>query len=256
MSSGHDKRLGPPPSQDPRDFRFPDFVTHSLPNGLRLFVSRYDRGPLVQISMAMNGGAERDPTERAGRATLSASLLDEGTSEQNSMQLAERVENLGGYLATQADWDSMSASVGVLSQNLEEGFALLADVVTDAVMPPHEVERLRAQRLAEIQRRKAQPGVRASEALAHELSTPTLLMECRSMGRQKQFDDLSRDELVECALQHTTPSESSIVATGRSESGDHCISGRGQTGQLEAQETRSERPSVRDPPSRRSFEST
>ncbi len=213
MSSRQDKRLGPPPSAEPHDFRFPDFVTQSLPNGLKLFISRYDRGPLIQISMAMNGGAEWDPPDRAGRATLSAALLDEGTSEQSSMQLAERVESLGGYLATQADWDSMSASVGVLSQNLEEGFALLADVVTDAVMPEHEVERLRAQRLAEIQRRRAQPGIRASETLAHEIYADSSYG-MPLFGTAETIDVLSRDELVECALQHTTPSEISIVATG------------------------------------------
>ncbi len=213
MRSRQDKRLEPPPIAAPPDFRFPEFVTDSLSNGLRLFISPFDRGPLVQISMVMNGGAERDPTDRAGRTTLSAALLDEGTSEHNSMQLAERVENLGGYLATQADWDSMSASVGVLAQNLEEGFALLADVVTGAVMPEHEVERLRAQRLAEIQRRRAQPGVRASEVLAREIYADTPYS-MPLLGTAETIRVLSRGELVECAQQHTTPSEISIVATG------------------------------------------
>jgi zinc protease len=207
------KRLTPPSPDQPRDFQFPGFETHTLPNGLKMYLARYDRGPLVQMSMTMTGGAEQDPSGRAGLATFSASLLDEGTSKHSSIQLAERVENLGGYLSTQADWDSMSASVGVLSDNLEEGFGLLAEIITDAIVPAHEVERLRAQRLADIQRRHAQPGVRASETLAKMIYADTPYG-MPINGTIDTVPSISRDDLVECLGIHTTPLAASIVATG------------------------------------------
>lgn len=206
-------RSSPPPAEAPSRFRFPSFRTRAFDNGLRAFVCHYDRGPLIQVSMVMSGGAGRDSIEVAGRTTLAASLLDEGTSGQTSMELAARAEILGGYLSTQADWDSMSASVGVLSENQQQGFQLLTEVVTDAVLPEAEVERLRAQRLAEIQRRRARPGVLASDALARVIYGKTPYA-APLLGTGETIRSVSRNDLTHSVRSHATPITSSIVAVG------------------------------------------
>ncbi|MEJ2085083.1 MAG: insulinase family protein [Acidobacteriota bacterium] len=211
MSAILGKRDRPPLPEEPRTFRFPEFQTQTFGNGLRLYSCAQDRGPLVQISFVMSGGAVRDTADHAGRTTLAASLLDEGTSQHTSIELATTIEVLGGYLATQADWDSMSASVGVLSSNLESGFELLSEVVTDAIMPPAEVERLRAQRLAEIQRRQARPGVLANDALAALIygdgsyGLPLL-------GTLETIREITRSQLGECLRSHTSPDVTAIIA--------------------------------------------
>jgi len=208
------KRARPPLPDKPRSFRFPEFQTHTFGNGLKLYSCTQARGPLVQVSFAMTGGAVRDTSSLAGRTSLAASLLDEGTSQHTSLELAARIEVLGGYLATQADWDSMSASVGMLSSHLQSGFELLSEVVTDATMPQAEVDRLRGQRLAEIQRRQARPGIVANEALAALIYGGTSPYGAPLVGTLETISNLTRDHLYECLCGHTSPGVTAIIAVG------------------------------------------
>ena len=219
MSQPAASRASAPRPDTTRPFQFPKFSHLTLANGLQLYLAHYDRGPLVHISVALVGGGQFDQPDKAGRTSLAGSLLDEGTQQHSSVELAERVERLGGYLATYADWDSMSASIGALSANLGEGMSLLSEIVTGATVPDHEVERVRKHRLAELQRRRAQPGARASETLARSIYGTTAYGS-PLQGSDETIRDLGREDLVACIKNHATPEGASIIAVGDIDTND------------------------------------
>ena len=51
------------------------------------------------------GGSAVRPPEQAGIATLTASVLDEGTARRSALEIAATAERLGGYFTAGADWD-------------------------------------------------------------------------------------------------------------------------------------------------------
>jgi zinc protease len=159
------RRDTPPPPGPLRPFRFPPFVRGRLPNGLTVLAAGSPRAPLVLLSLNFPAGAEQEPASQAGLASMTASLLDEGTSERDASQIATAVADLGGRLGSGADWDVGQLQVELLSRHAEEGLALLSELATRSTFPPEEIERQRRRRLAELMRRRSDPSFLADQRL-------------------------------------------------------------------------------------------
>jgi zinc protease len=139
--------------------------------------------------------------------------MDEGTDLRPALAIAGQVEALGGYLSSQADWDSMSASLGVLAKHAQQGLELVAEIVNHASFPPDEVERLRHQHLAELQHRKAQPANLASDALLQLLYEHTIYA-TSVLGTPETVAAISRPEILETARREITPAGASLIMVG------------------------------------------
>jgi len=206
-------RASPPTPGPGRAFRFPDFETHTLDCGLQVHLAPYPRAPMIHQLLILPGGGQQDPLDRAGLATLTGSLMDEGTESLSALEIAQRVESLGGYLSSQADWDTISASLGILGKHSRQGLELLAEVAARASFPAEEVERLRSQYLAELQRRRAQPSALASDALFQILYEGTIYA-TPVIGTQKSISTISRTEILETAQREISPHGAALILVG------------------------------------------
>ena len=207
-------RSTPPEPGPPRRVRFPAFERSRLSNGLEIYAAPIRRNPLVQLELISRaGGGQQDPQSRAGLATLTAGLLDEGTRDSSALELAARVEKLGGYLTSGADWDVAHVSTGMLSKHLQDGLQLLAEVATLANFPPAEVARLQRQRQAELQRRLAQPASLASVALLR-LIYGTTPYGFSLLGTTQTVASITRDDILDFHRRHYGPADAVLIAVG------------------------------------------
>lgn len=211
--STHLDRSRPPDPGRPAAFRFPEFEVHSLDNGLVVYLARYARGPLMHQLLVTPAGGQHDPIDRAGLSSLTASMMDEGTDDHSSIDIAHRVERLGGYLASQADWDSMSASLGALAPHQHRSLELLAEISRRATYPEDELSRQRDQHLAELKRRSAQPSVQASDALAEILYAGTIYG-TSLLGTVETLQGIERQDILSAAERQISPSGAALVLVG------------------------------------------
>ena len=91
-----DRTLPPEPGAL-RPFDFPGFLHVELPGGLAVYAARHGDVPLVSLELVTPAGGQHDPPGRHGLATFTAGLLDEGTVRGGALEIAARVERLGGY---------------------------------------------------------------------------------------------------------------------------------------------------------------
>ncbi|MBO9581491.1 MAG: insulinase family protein [Sphingobium sp.] len=144
---------------------FPTVETASLSNGIKVHLARRTAIPAVQIAMRFDAGTAADPKDKAGIGRLMLSLLEEGTTSLNSVQIAEQQERLGANIATAQTMDGTGVSLFALKANLAPSLDLFADVVRNPAFAPAEVERLRAAQLTGIAQQKTQPSGLASRAI-------------------------------------------------------------------------------------------
>src|SRR2546423_783604 len=137
----------PPPPTAPHSTVFPKPVEKNLPNGLRVIVIPRSEMPLVTAQLLIKSGGEVDPSDMAGVADMTASLLTRGTSTKSATQIAEAIEALGGTLNSGAGWDSSSVITSVLSSRIGPALEIVSDVVRNPAFKDEEIERLRRQSL-------------------------------------------------------------------------------------------------------------
>jgi zinc protease len=148
----------PPPPAAPRSGTFPKPAEQTLPNGLRVIVIERRESPLVSAQLIVKNGGEADPSELAGLADMTASLLTKGTQSRDATKIAQEIESLGGALDSGARWDSSYAQVGVMSTKIPQAMEILADVVRRPTFKSDEVERLRQQYLDNLTLALGDPG--------------------------------------------------------------------------------------------------
>jgi zinc protease len=206
-------RTTPPAGGEIRPFRFPAFVKRPIPGGPTVYASRVAGVPLVSLELSLPAGAHHDPVERAGLATFTASLIDEGTRNRDSLEIAAWMERLGGYLVSAADWDTAYVAAAMLTQNVESGLGLLAEIALTPTCPEKEIERIRRQRLAELMRRGYDPGGQADDRLSEVIygGTP---YSAPLLGRVESLPSLDRDALVAFYGSHYSLAGSTVIAVG------------------------------------------
>jgi zinc protease len=148
----------PPPPAQPRSVAFPKPVEETLPNGLRVIVIERRDSPLISAQLLVKNGGEVDPSELAGVADMTASLLTKGTQTRDATKIAQEIESLGGSLDSGARWDSSYANVSVMSSKIPQAMEILADVVRRPTFKSEEVERLRQQYLDNVTLAMGEPG--------------------------------------------------------------------------------------------------
>jgi zinc protease len=141
-----------------REAQPPKIAERTLPNGLRVIVSRTSDVPLVSAVLTVKSGAAVDPALMTGLQGFTAGLLPQGTATRSAPQIAAEVEALGGSLAPQTGADHSGLALTVPVDKLGAALPLLADVALHPAFAPAEIDRLRAQRLDALKVSLTQPG--------------------------------------------------------------------------------------------------
>jgi zinc protease len=137
-----------------------------LENGMVLLLSEKHEIPMVTMNMAIKAGSTAVPADKPGLASVTASLLMQGTTKRTAKQIHEEIDFIGGSLSTSGGEDFASANLRVLKKDLRTGLDLLSDVLLNPVFDQKEIDRKVKETLAEIQRQKEEPNVVASQAFA------------------------------------------------------------------------------------------
>lgn len=153
--------LGPPPS-----LQLPPIIRRELSNGLKLLIVEHRELPVADFILLVGTGGEGDPAGKAGVATLTASLLEEGTSTRNALQIADQSAFLGAQVGATSAWDASRVALHTPTAQLDSALALFADVVLRPSFPVTEIERLRKERLTSLLQVKDQPRAIADRAYA------------------------------------------------------------------------------------------
>lgn len=204
----------PPPVAPERPFKFPAHTTTKLENGLTLFVVEDHRQPMVAVTLMLPGaGSSSQPADKAGLAAMTASLLRQGSATRSAQQIAESIDRVGGSLNAFAGADSTEASVTVLTNALDIGFELLADIVQKPAFADAEIERWRRQSLSSLQVAYRDPeylrdivGQRVAYG-DHPYAFPT-------DGFPSTVSSLTRDDVASFYRERYTPSGSYVAVAG------------------------------------------
>jgi zinc protease len=137
-----------------------------LENGMILLLSEKHDIPMVTVSMAIKAGSTAETEGKPGLASMTASLLMQGTSKRSAGRINSEIDFIGGSLSVSGGNDFASASLRVLKKDIGTGLDLLSDVLMNPVFDQKEIDRKVKETLAEIQRQKEEPGIIAGEAFA------------------------------------------------------------------------------------------
>ncbi len=143
----------PAPKADPV-FKLPQLQRRTLSNGLEVLIVEHHELPVVNMSLVLKTGGAADPLDRAGLASLTAALIDEGTTTRSALDISNQLSAIGASLSTGVDWDYSSLNLLTLTKHLERALDIYTDVIVNPTFPENELQLQRNSRLAALLQRR------------------------------------------------------------------------------------------------------
>ncbi len=150
-----DEQIGPdwaklPGSTSEPTFSAPRFTRSRLPNGVDLVVAPWTTLPVVNVSILLPAGTADDPSGKSGLASLTASLLNQGTKDLTSTQLVEALDTLGFSASVSAGQDWTVVSYSGLARHWMQASILIGAMLESPRFDKADFERERGLQLARL----------------------------------------------------------------------------------------------------------
>jgi zinc protease len=202
----------------PRDYDFPDFEREQLANGLTVIRADIPGRPLLQVQLLARGesagGATSELATQAGATVLTARAMSEGTTERDAVAFVEASERLGAEMGAAAGWDSLAVHVEVPRTHLAEAMALFAELSLRPSFPEREVDRLRDERLNDLQQVMADPRRRAEKAFPAVIYAEGATYARPTGGTEETVTGIDRDVLMARHAELLRPGDSTLIVCG------------------------------------------
>jgi predicted Zn-dependent peptidase len=112
-----------------------------LPNGLTVATDRMDSVGTAALSVVFGAGSRSEAEGEHGLAHLLEHMAFKGTTRRSARRIAEEIEEVGGDLNAATSVEQTSYDARVLAGDVPLALDMLADILTDPLLPDDELAR-------------------------------------------------------------------------------------------------------------------
>lgn len=213
-SAVQSQTVKPPPAGPLRPYVFPPIERFQLANGLKVILVEKHTVPVVEGRLILDAGAMREPTTKNGLASLTGSLLSEGTGEMTGADIARAMDALGAQYFTNANFNATFADVVAVRNAFPQALVLAARTATAPSFPSGEVTRVKNQALAAYQQSHARTTGLAADAFVRAAFDSTAPFSRPPSGTPTTIAGLTRDDVVNWHRTMYSPSAATLLLVG------------------------------------------
>ena len=196
-----------------RDIQVPEVDQVTLPSGMKLFLLEDHELPLISLSARIRVGSRYEPADKIGLASLTGTVMRSGgTTSRTGDAIDEALENIAASVETRIGLDSGSASMSVLSKDLDTGLAMLADILMNPAFPEDKIELAKLQRRTAIARRNDQVNGIAGREFRKLIYGPDSVY--ARHAEYATLDNITRDDLVALHQKFFHPNNTMLAVWG------------------------------------------
>ncbi|MDY0098189.1 MAG: pitrilysin family protein [Bacteroidales bacterium] len=208
-----DRSVQPPVGTDP-EVTLPAVWTGSLDNGIEIYGISQNELPLVQYSLIISGGHLLDPMEKSGLASLTASMMNEGTRNKTPEELEEAIRLLGASISFSGGNENITIRVSTLERNFEKTMALVEEMLFEPRWDSVQFDLAKSRVINNLKRNKANPSSLASNQLNKLIFGENNILSTEAAGTEESVSRISIEDLKDFYNRNFSPSLSRFIIAG------------------------------------------
>jgi zinc protease len=134
-----------------------EMSTHTLANGLTLITQQDTRLPTVSITMATLTGLPSETPANNGINNLLGKLMPKGTTTRSAEEIASSMDSMGASFGVSCGNNTTLSSASCLSPDIEPVMEILADMISNPLLPQDSLEREREAMIAGLREQANDP---------------------------------------------------------------------------------------------------
>jgi len=185
----------------------------TLPNGFRI-VSEYMPGlQSASLGVWISAGGRHERSDQNGIAHFLEHMAFKGTKRRSALQIAEAIEDVGGFINAYTSRETTAYYVRVLQKDVPMAFDVISDIVLNSTFDPREVDIERGVILQEIGQSLDTPDDIIFDWL-QEVSYPDQPFGRTILGPAERIENFNRDNLAEFVAQNYVPDQMILASAG------------------------------------------
>lgn len=187
--------------------------THTLKNGFRIVTETMPGLLSASIGIWVTAGARSERLEQNGIAHFLEHMAFKGTARRSSLQIAEAIEDVGGYINAYTSREVTAYYARVLQNDVPLALDVLADILRNPAFDGDEIEVERGVILQEIGQALDTPDDVIFDWL-QEKAYPDQPLGRAILGPAERVKAFGRDNLAAFVAQHYGPGQMILSAAG------------------------------------------
>ena len=185
----------------------------TLDNGFRIVTERMPGLKSASLGVWVSAGCRNERLQQNGIAHFLEHMAFKGTAKRTSLQIAEAIEDVGGYINAYTSREVTAYYVRVLENDVSLGLDVIADILRNPVLDNGEIEVERGVILQEIGQALDTPDDVIFDWL-QEKAYPNQPIGRTILGPSERVSNFTREDLSGFISQHYGPDQMILAAAG------------------------------------------
>ncbi|MFW2587774.1 M16 family metallopeptidase [Sagittula sp. SSi028] len=185
----------------------------TLPNGLRVVTEHMPSMESAALGLWITAGGRHEREEQNGIAHFLEHMAFKGTAKRSALQIAEQIEDVGGYINAYTSREVTAYYARVLKADTELAVDVLADILLNPVFDQREIETERHVILQEIGQAADTPDDVIFDWL-QEKAYPDQPIGRTILGEAARVQQFGRSDLETFVQEHYGPGQMILSAAG------------------------------------------
>lgn len=207
-----DRSIMPQPSKGVTA-KAPDIYRANLSNGIEVLGTEAVETPTIQLQIAIPAGNRYVPKGKEGLASLTAAMMEEGTTTSSSEELQKKLDKLGSSVSFNSGSYTTTISVASLTKNIDQTLAIVNEMLFEPAFEQADFDRLQKQAVEGLVYEHQRPSWLASQATREILFKGTIFDRSPD-GSLTSVQALTLDDVKAFYKQTYTPIGTQIVSVG------------------------------------------
>lgn len=174
---------------------------HTLPNGFRIVTEHMPSLESASIGIWVSAGGRDERLDQNGIAHFLEHMAFKGTKRRTALQIAEEIEDVGGYINAYTSREVTAYYARVLKADVPLALDVIADILRNPIFDPREIEIERGVILQEIGQSLDTPDDVVFDWL-QEAAYPDQPIGRTILGPTERVSSFNRENLAEFVAQH------------------------------------------------------
>ena len=194
----------------------PEFWTETTSNGIEMIGTNSDEVPTVNIQIRIKGGHKMDAynPQKAGLASLTASLMTESTENFTSEEIAEELRLIASSINVYAGENSTTMSISTLKKNVDRTLELAEEMLLHPAFTEEDFARLKQQQMEGIKSTYENPSSIANLVYDRLLYGDEHILSVPTSGIEETVDRITLEDVKEFYNTYYTPELTEVVVVG------------------------------------------
>src|ERR1700731_325891 len=208
--------LNPASATEPAVITFPPSTAKKwvLPDGLTLIVQEDHSAPVASVqAWCATGSVDEDERLGAGLSHILEHMLFKGTKTQSSNAIAQKIQDVGGYINAYTSFDRTVFWIDVPKEGVAAALNVLADAMMNSTLPPVEY-----QKEQEVIRREFAMNLDDPDRMTGQLLFATAYQRhpyrLPVIGQMEVYNQLTQEQVMQYYKARYVPNNLTFIVVG------------------------------------------